>query len=140
MLTEALAAALDSIDADIRAGNRRLLLRVDRGGEVLEGEFDRRRDDGVSMLVGGSLIVIPFGELHRLWVAVVRMRRMRWYLAASFAIGAAVAIVSTSLTQSAALPGVLLGIASTLAVLVAAWFPPARTWLVEWQLRYDAGG
>jgi hypothetical protein len=138
VVTPALTAALDSIDADVRAGNRRLLLRVERGNEVLEGELDRRLDDGVSMLVGGSLVVIPFAELQRLWVAVVRMRRMRLYLATSVIIGAAVAIASTRLTQSSMLPGVLLGIASTLAVLLAAWFPPARTWLVAWQLRYDA--
>lgn len=137
-MTQALTAALDSIDADVRAGNRRLLLRIERGGKVLEGEFDRRLDDGVSMLVGGSLVVIRFAELHRLWVAVVRKRRMRLYLATSVTVGAAVAIASTRLTQSAVLPGVLLGIASTLALLLAAWFPPARTWLVAWELRYDA--
>ena len=140
VVTKALTAALDSIDADVRAGNRRLLLRIERGGDVLEGEFDKRLDHGVSMLVSGSqaLVVIPFAELHRVWVAVVRMRRMRLYLATSVIIGAAVAIASTRLAQSAVLPGVLLGIASTLALLLAAWFPPARTWLVAWQLRFDA--
>ena len=140
MVTQALTAALDSIDADVRAGNRRLLLRIERGGDVLEGEFDRRLDDGVSMLVTGSqaLVVIPLAELQRLWVAVVRVRRMRVYLATSVIIGATVAFVSSRMTQSEVLPGVLLGIASTLALLLATWFPPARTWLVAWQLRYDA--
>ena len=137
-MRQALTAALDSLDADVRAGNRRLLLRIERGGEVLEGEFDRRLDDGVSIVVGGSLVVISFAELHRLWVAIVQTRRMRVYLAISLIIGAAVAIVSTRITQSTLLPGVLLGIASTLTLLLAAWFPPARTWLVSWQLRYDA--
>lgn len=141
-MTKALIAALDSIDDDARAGNRRLLLRIERGGEVLEGEFDRRLNDGVSMLVTGSqaLVVIPFADLHRMWVAVVRMRRMRVYLATSVIIGAAVAIVSTRLARSTALPGILLGIASTLTLLLASWFPPARTWLVAWELRYDAEG
>ncbi len=139
-MTQALTAALDSIDADVRAGYRRLPLRIERGGEVLEGEFDRRLDDGVSMRVTGSqaLVVIRFAELHRLWVRVVRRRRMRAYLATSVIIGAAVAIVSTRMTQSTLLPGVLLGIAATLALHLAAWFPPARAWLVAWQLRYDA--
>lgn len=65
MVTQALTAALDSIDADVREGNRRLMLRIERGGEVLEGEFDRRVDDGMSILVTGSqaLVVIPFAEL-----------------------------------------------------------------------------
>lgn len=86
-----------------------------------------------------SLVVLSFEKVHRLWVPVVQGWRHRFYLAMCGLAGAVVGILSIRLTGGPIWPGILLGLATALTVLLAGWLPPVRGWIVDWQLQYVAG-
>jgi hypothetical protein len=136
-----LPQVLDTMTLEVRSG-RRVPIRVERSdGTTLEGFLDEQTASGFSLLATEtqSLVVVPFETVRRLWVPVVQGWRHWIYLAVCGLAGAGVGMLSVRLTGSPMLPGILLGLATALTVLLAGWLPPFRRWIVRWQLRYVAG-
>lgn len=139
-----LQPVLDDIALYPRRGSG-LPVRVEqRDGTTIEGLFEPKTS-GISLLIEEtqSFVDVPLDTVRRLWVLSVLRSRQRIYLAFAVLTAAGVGIVSVQLAESEALPGILLGIAVWLALILWAWFPPVRGWMVHWQLRYvasDANG
>jgi hypothetical protein len=139
-----LREVLAELALEARRGPARLQIRVERlDGETIRGELV---DPGAAVGVGAfvsetqTVAVVPFDAVRRLWVAETVKRRHRIFLGAAALAGATVAVLASQLAHDPIWPGSLLGAATTLAVLLAAWtLPPIRSWLVAWRLLYEAG-
>jgi hypothetical protein len=133
-----LRPALEELDREGRTV-RRLLVRVQRAdGSIVEGVLDGVRDSALSVYVDESQapLVIPIDAVQRVWAPVVVGRRYWLYLVVAGVVGLVTVVLSVQLPGRPILPGILLGVAVFLALLLVSWFPPLRNWIAVWTLRY----
>ena len=130
---------LDSLTGEVRG----IAMRVERAnGTTVEGIFEphRKTPGSLSLFLAETqaYVDIPHDDVRRVWLPHVVKSRHIPYLASAAIVGVLVGVVSVRLTGSSATPGVLIGIATWLTIMLLEWLPAVRNWIVVWQLRYDA--
>lgn len=142
-MTETPASSLPQLLDTIAGELRGISMRVERADDTtLEGIYEpqRRSPAALSLFMAETqtYVEIPHDDVRRVWLPHVVPSRRLLYLTVTITLGVLAGVVPVQLTGSSALPGVLIGIATSLTVMLAAWLPPIRDWMVIWQPRYNA--
>ena len=137
-LTASVPQLLDTLAGDARG----IGMRVERAnGIVVEGIYEphRKTPAALSLFLAETqaYVDIPHEDVRRVWLPQVVKGRHIPYLAAAVIVAVMVGVMSVRLTGSSATPGILIGIATWLTIMLGEWLPAVRNWMVVWQLRYE---